>query len=127
MAVPVKNLDEIAPAAAPAKKKTGILIGAAVAAVVLIALAWFGISRMLTPAATTYVQANGVPYCHVKYLELEKGGRRINVELDSPIRIPVPPGEYKIVVTAPDGSERTGRECFQAGRKPGCAPFPQRL
>jgi serine/threonine-protein kinase len=83
-----------------------IVIG--VAAVILAIAAFFGYRMMSAPpVASTYIQVNAVPWGTVKYLELVKNGKRIDVNEPTPVRIAVPPGEYKIVIAGPDGTERT--------------------
>ena len=78
------------------------------AAVLLIAGAAIMYQKMSAPpVASTYIQVNAVPWGTVKYLELVKNGKRIEVNEPTPVRIAVPPGEYKVVIAGPDGTERT--------------------
>ena len=56
------------------------------------------------PAPTTYIEINGVPWGHVKTLT-PTSGNAIQIDKDTPIRVPVSPGEYTIVVAGPNGQE----------------------
>jgi len=97
------------PVAAPAKRSiVPIAIGAV--AVVLAVVGIFAFrntpSVATPPAKSAYVEINAVPWGTVKYLEPANGGARIQINEPTPVRVAVIPGEYKVVIAGPDGTEK---------------------
>ena len=58
------------------------------------------------PVASTYIEINGVPWGTVKTIT-SASGKVIEVNQPTPIRVPVSPGEYTVVVTGPNGQEQS--------------------
>jgi len=94
--------------AAPAPKKSPVTM--IVLLVVLIVAAvggYFVYKNVATPQApTTYIEINGVPWGTVKTVT-SAAGKVIEVNQPTPIRVPVSPGEYTVVVTGPNGQEQS--------------------
>ncbi|MGH9493235.1 MAG: hypothetical protein ACRD2K_07015, partial [Terriglobales bacterium] len=97
------------PAPAPEKKSPVMMIGiAAVALVVLAVGGYFGYQKIFgTAPATTYIEINAVPWGTVKTITPTGGGKAIEVNEMTPIRVPVAEGEYTVVVAGPNGTEKT--------------------
>ena len=97
------------PAAMPEKKSPVMLIAiAAVALVVLAVGGYVGYKKFAGPGqATTYIEVNAVPWGTVKSVTPTAGGNTIEVNEMTPVRVPVPEGEYTVVVTGPNGTEKT--------------------
>ena len=93
---------------APAKKPPVMMIGIALAAVVLAVGGYFAYQKMFGVApATTYIEINAVPWGTVKTITPAGGGSAIEVNQQTPIRVPVPEGEFTVVVAGPDGTEKS--------------------
>jgi hypothetical protein len=58
------------------------------------------------PAATNWIEINGVPWGTVKTVT-SASGNVIQVNQVTPIRVPVNPGKYTIVVAGPSGEEQS--------------------
>jgi hypothetical protein len=58
------------------------------------------------PAPTNWIEINGVPWGHVKTVT-SASGKVIQIDQDTPIRVPVNPGKYTVVVAGPDGKEQS--------------------
>ena len=99
----------VAPAApAPEKKPPVMMIGIAVAALVLLVGGYFAYQKMFgTAPATTYIEINAVPWGTVKTITPAGGGQAIEVNQMTPIRVPVPEGEFTVVVAGPNGTEKS--------------------
>ena len=54
---------------------------------------------------SAYIEINAVPWGTVKTVASSKA--TINVNQETPVRVPVAPGEYTVVVAGPDGDEQT--------------------
>ena len=79
-------------------------------AVVLIAAVggFFGYKKMTAVApATTYIETNAVPYATVKSITSADGKVKLSPDEITPARIPVPPGDYEVVLTGRDGTDKT--------------------
>ena len=93
---------------APAKKPPVMMIGIALAAVVLAVGGYFAYQKMFgTAPATTYIEINAVPWGTVKTITPAGGGNAIEVNQQTPIRVPVPEGEFTVVVAGPNGTEKS--------------------
>jgi hypothetical protein len=93
---------------APEKKPPVMLIAIAVAALVVIVGGYFGYQKFFGAApATTYIEINAVPWGTVKTVTPTEGGKAIEVNQMTPIRVPVPEGEYTVVVAGPNGTEKS--------------------
>ena len=95
--------------AAPAPKKSPMTM--IVLVVVLVAVVVGGIFAYekffaTPPVASTYIEINGVPWGTVKTIT-SASGKVIEVNQPTPIRVPVSPGEYTVVVTGPNGQEQS--------------------
>ena len=64
---------------------------------------------MSTPAAATaYVEINAIPWGTVKSITSTDGDNvPLGAETQTPVRVALAPGEYKIVVAGPKGDEKT--------------------
>jgi hypothetical protein len=58
------------------------------------------------PAPTNWIEINGVPWGTVKTVT-SASGKVIQVNQPTPIRVPVNPGEYTVVVDGPSGEEQS--------------------
>jgi hypothetical protein len=84
------------------------MIGIAVAALVLLVGGYFAYQKMFgTAPATTYIEINAVPWGTVKTITPAGGGKAIEVNQITPIRVPVPEGEFTVVVAGPNGTEKS--------------------
>lgn len=85
-------------------------IGGMVAALVLLAViagSYFAFKKTSAPAVpSSYITVNAVPWGTVKTLTDSKG-KVIEINKETPIRIPVNPGDYKVVVQGPDVQEQS--------------------
>ena len=98
----------MAPAPAPAKKPPLLMIGIVLAFVVLAVSGYVGYKRMFgTAPATTYIEINAVPWGTVKSVTPAGGGKAIELNEMTPTRVPVAEGEYTVVVTGPNGTEKS--------------------
>jgi len=113
----------VAPARAPAKrapapaqhlepqpeKKKSLLIPAIVA-VVLIAAAVGGYFAMRSgtsgAVADSYIVINAVPWATVKSVEPADGGSAVVSDQQTPVRIPVASGTYKVTLVGPNNTQR---------------------
>ena len=98
------------PAAAPAPPKKSPVMLIVVAAAVLVAgvVGYVVYNKfMAAPPATTYIEINAVPWGTVKTITPAGGGKAIEVNQQTPIRVPVPEGEFTVVVAGPDGTEKS--------------------
>jgi serine/threonine protein kinase len=102
-----KTLAVPAPVPAQARKSPAIKIAiAAVVLVVLVAGGYFVSQRAPGPfGASSYVEIHAVPSGTVKSVTSLDGKIRIEVNQETPVRVNVPPGTYKVVVTGPHGEE----------------------
>ncbi len=91
----------------PAFPVMPVVIG--VVAVLAIVGGIVGYRMMSTPApATAYVEINAIPWGTVKSITSTDGDEvPLGAETQTPLRIAVAPGEYKIVVAGPKGDEKT--------------------
>jgi hypothetical protein len=91
----------------PPKKSPATMIVVALLVIAVLGLGgYFAYEKFSAPppAPTAYIEINGVPWGHVKTLT-PTSGNAIQIDKDTPIRVPVAPGEYTIVVAGPDGRE----------------------
>jgi hypothetical protein len=93
----------------PGKKSPVMMIAVAAVALVILAVGGYvGYKKFVGPsAATTYIEINAVPWGTVKSVTPAGGGKAIEVNEMTPIRVPVPEGEYTVVVAGPNGTEKT--------------------
>src|SRR6266850_3544871 len=97
----------VAVAPPPPKKSPVVPILVAVVVVVLIG-GYFGYRKMTAvPASTTYIEINAVPYATVKSITSADGKVKLAPDDITPARIAVPPGDYDVVLTGRDGTEKT--------------------
>jgi len=100
-----------APAAAPApaKKSPLMFIVIGVVVVVLAVGGYFAKDLFLAPKATTYIEINVTPWGKVKSVTTVDGKRSIELpaEAETPLRLGVPAGDYKVTVVGPDGAEQS--------------------
>jgi serine/threonine-protein kinase len=68
-----------------------------------------GYRMMSTPAAATaYVEINAIPWGTVKSITSTDGDEvQLGAETQTPLRLALAPGEYKVVVAGPTGEEKT--------------------
>jgi len=98
-----------APPPPPKSPVVPIVIGVVVLALIVVAYLIFrpkggGGGGQTAPAA--YIEINAVPWGTVKAVT-PKSGQAIEVNDQTPVRVPVNPGDYTVVVTGPDGEEKT--------------------
>ena len=103
---PEKTIVSPVPAAAtpfPTKQ-----VAAAVLAVVLAVAGFFGYKKFFAPPPVdSYVQVDAVPFATISGIVTTDGKRTVDLTADekqTPARIPLPAGEYKITFTHPDGT-----------------------
>jgi len=109
----------VAPALAPAQRtvvqqpepirKTPLpvkQIGAAVVAVVLVIGGFFGYKTATAPPPIdSYVEINAVPWGKVTSIVSADGKRTLQVNKETPIRVPLAAGDYTVNIAGPDGKE----------------------
>lgn len=107
-AAPARAREPVA-VTAPAGKRTGLIVaGVAAAVLVLAAVGYFAMrGKGGPPAADSYVAVNAIPWGTVKSMNSVDGKTSIPVNQVTPVRVAVPAGEYKVIVTGPDGTERS--------------------
>jgi len=59
------------------------------------------------PPASTYIEINGIPWGTVKSITSVDGKMTLSPNEQTPVRVAVPPGDYKVVVDGPDGQEQS--------------------
>ena len=97
----------VAVAPPPPKKSPVVSILIAVVVVAIIG-GYFGYKKMTAvPASTTYIEINAVPYATVKSITSADGKVKLAPDDITPARIAVPPGDYDVVLTGRDGTEKT--------------------
>ncbi len=85
-----------------------MMIVIAVAVVVLAVVGYVVYSKITgTPPATAYIEINAVPWGTVKTVTSSDGKVKLDVNKETPLRVPVPPGTYKVVIDGPSGQEQT--------------------
>jgi hypothetical protein len=97
-------------APAPAKKSPMMLIVILVAVLVLAVGGYVGYTRFLSePKATSYIEVNVTPWGKVKSITTVDGKRTVTLppETQTPLRIALAPGDYKVTLAGPDGSEQS--------------------
>ena len=96
-----------APPPVPQKKSAVMPILIVIVLVAVVGGGYFVYRNMATPAVpTTYIAINAVPYGKVKSVT-SSTGKVVSTDQDTPVRIPVVPGEYTIVVAGPNGDEQS--------------------
>ena len=93
----------------PPKKSPVMTIVVVVLALVVAGVVglWYYKTNMTAPQAPTgYIEINGVPWGTVKTLT-SANGNVTQVNQPTPIRVPVGPGEYTVVVDGPNGEEQS--------------------
>jgi len=107
---PAKVRPAPAPALAPAPaRKSPVLAIVAVVAVLVLGIGGYVAYKKIAgpPAATTYIEVNGIPWGTVKSVTSADGKVSLTPGEQTPLRIAVPPGDYKVVVDGPDGQEQS--------------------
>ena len=96
-------------AAAPPPPKQSPVVPILIAVVVVAIIGgYFGYKKMTAvPAATTYIEINAIPYATVKSITSADGKVKLTPDDITPARIAVPPGDYDVVLTGRDGTEKT--------------------
>ena len=81
----------------------------AVVLVVVAVAAYLAKDIFLAPKATTYIEINVTPWGKVKSITTVDGKRSVELPADAqtPLRINVPPGDYKVTLAGPDGAEQS--------------------
>ncbi|HTK95033.1 MAG TPA: hypothetical protein VL382_05295, partial [Terriglobales bacterium] len=107
-APPARPRTSVAVQPAPAKKSPVLFIVIALVIVVLGIGGYFA-RTMFAPKATTYIEINVTPWGRVKGIVTADGKRTVELPADkeTPLRIAVPPGDYKVTMAGPDGSEQS--------------------
>ena len=98
------------PAPPPPKKSPLPMIIIAVLAVAALVGGYFAIFNKPSAGGgaagtSAYIEINAVPWGTVKTVASSKA--TINVDQETPVRVPVAPGEYTVVVAGPGGDEQT--------------------
>jgi len=96
-------------AVAPPPPKKSPMVPILIVVVLVLAIGgYFGYKKMGTaPAASTYIEINAVPYATVKSITSTDGKVKLTPDDITPARIAVPPGEYEVVLTGRDGTDKT--------------------
>lgn len=98
--------------APPAKKSPVVPIVVGVVVIVLAVVGYLAMNKSSggggggAAGASAYIEINAVPWGTVKTITSAKG-TSISVNKDTPLRVPVAPGEYTVVVTGPSGDEQS--------------------
>ena len=97
------------PAPPPPKKSPVPMVLIVVLAVAALVGGYFAIFKK-PPAGgaagtSAYIEINAVPWGTVKTVTSPQA--TINVNQETPVRVPVAPGEYTVVVAGPNGDEQT--------------------
>jgi serine/threonine-protein kinase len=107
-AAPAKVRPAAAPVAAPPSKAPLMAIIAVVAVLVLGFGGYVAYKKFVgPPPASTYIEINGIPWGTVKSITSVDGKVSLSPNEQTPARIAVPPGDYKVVVDGPDGQEQS--------------------
>ncbi|MDP9269074.1 MAG: protein kinase [Acidobacteriota bacterium] len=99
-----------APAPVPEKKSPLLLIVILVAVLVLGVGGYVGYTRFFgEPKATAYIEINVTPWGKVKSITTVDGKRTVTLpaETQTPLRVTLAPGDYKVTLAGPDGSEQS--------------------
>jgi serine/threonine protein kinase len=98
----------VAPAPPPPRKSPIVLIAAAIVAVAVIVGGIYLVKRVAAPPkASTYIEINAIPWGTVTSIVSKDGKVKLSPNDDTPLRIPVPPGDYTVTVTGPGGKQLT--------------------
>ncbi|HZR27788.1 MAG TPA: protein kinase, partial [Terriglobales bacterium] len=95
--------------APPPPKKSPVMAIVLVIVVLVVAGVgyWYYKNNMAAPQApTSYIEINGVPWGTVKTVT-SANGNVTEVNQPTPVRVPVGPGEYTVVVAGPNGEEQS--------------------
>jgi hypothetical protein len=96
------------PAPPPPKKSPLPMVIAAVVVIALVIGGVVGYKRLSAPVAeSTYIEVNAVPWGMVKSITKPDGTVVKQVDQQTPVRVALPPGEYKVVVAGPRGDQKT--------------------
>ena len=109
VAPPQPRPARVAPAPGPVlEKKSAVMPVLVVVVLVALAIGGYFVYRNMTtaPAPSTYIAINGIPWGTVKTVT-SSTGKVIAVNQDTPVRVPVSPGEYTVVVAGPNGQEQS--------------------
>src|SRR4051794_32967565 len=97
----------VAVAPPPPKKSPVVPIAIAVVVIALVG-GFFGYKKMTAvPAPTTFIEINAIPFATVKSITSADGKVKLTPDELTPARIGVPPGEYEVVLTGRDGTDKT--------------------
>src|SRR5947209_5498910 len=94
--------------APPPPKKSPVVPIAIVVVLIAIVGGYFGYKKMTAvPATSTYIEINAIPFATVKSITSSDGKIKLTPNEVTPARIGVPPGDYEIVLTGRDGTDKT--------------------
>src|SRR5437868_4289775 len=97
----------VAVTAPPPKKSPVVPIMIAVVVIAIVG-GFFGYKKMTAvPPATTYIEINAVPYATVKSISSADGKVKLSPDEITPARIAVPPGDYEVILTGRDGTDKS--------------------
>jgi len=97
---------------APPQKKSAVMpIIIGVLVLVIAVVGYFALNKPSgggggAAAASSYMEINAVPWGTVKTITPAKGPV-IELNKETPLRVPLGPGDYTVVVTGPDGDEQS--------------------
>ncbi|HUQ49733.1 MAG TPA: protein kinase [Terriglobales bacterium] len=92
----------------PAKPFPTKAVAAGVLALALTVGGYFGYQKMTAPPPIeTYVEINAVPWAQVKSIASADGKFKVDVNQETPVRVPLPSGEFTITFAKPDGTPAT--------------------
>lgn len=86
-----------------------VFVVALLVAVILMFLGFAGFriyQRATAPRATTYVQVNAVPWATVTSISATDRRFALNLNQQTPLRVPLAPGQYTITLAGPGGEQR---------------------
>jgi serine/threonine protein kinase len=97
----------VAVAPPPPKKSPVVPIAIAVVVIAIVG-GFFGYKKMTAvPRPTTFIEINAIPFATVKSITSADGKVKLTPDEVTPARIGVPPGDYEVVLTGRDGTEKS--------------------
>jgi hypothetical protein len=97
----------VAVAPPPPKKSPVVPIAIAVVVIAIVG-GFFGYKKMTAvPPPTTFIEINAIPFATVKSITSADGKVKLTPDEVTPARIGVPPGDYEVVLTGRDGTDKT--------------------
>jgi tetratricopeptide (TPR) repeat protein len=97
-----------APPVVEAKPFPVKMVAIAVAALVVLVGGFLGYQRLTAPPPiAAYAEINAIPWATVVSVDSVDGKRHYLIQQETPVRVPLPEGEYTVTFKGPDGQEVT--------------------